>query len=104
MNSYVRFRLALTEDQPTVKPYREEAWAELHDAKFAPIDLSLALLEGLHARWTMLLRSMTDAQYERGFVHPDLGATTLAHALGLYAWHGRHHTAQIAAFRSREKV
>lgn len=102
MNSYVRFRLALTEDAPLIKPYEEAAWAELEDAKSAPIDLSLALLESLHGRWVMLLRGMTAREFARTFRHPELGPLELDRALGLYAWHGRHHVAHIMELRSRE--
>lgn len=103
MNSYTRFRLALTEDKPVIKPYQEAKWADLQDAKTAPIDISLILLESLHTRWTILLRSMTGDQFDRAFVHPELGVVDLQQALGLYAWHGRHHVAQIAAFRNNSQ-
>lgn len=102
MNSYGRFRLALTEDAPLIKPYNEATWAELTDAKSAPIDLSLGLLENLHARWIILLRSLNDAQFARTFHHPDLGEMRLDATLGLYAWHGRHHLAHIMNLRQRK--
>jgi hypothetical protein len=102
LNSYIRFRLALTEDAPTIKPYEEAAWAELIDAKTAPIDSSLALLEGLHARWVLLLRSLNDADFARTFKHPELGEVRLDWTLGLYAWHSRHHVAHIERVRSRQ--
>lgn len=101
LNSYTRFRLALTEENPPIKAYREADWAELSDAKAAPVELSLKLLEGLHERWVILLRSMSDAQFGRTFQHSELGQVKLDQALGLYAWHGRHHVAQIAALRRR---
>ncbi|MDQ6706871.1 MAG: putative metal-dependent hydrolase, partial [Acidobacteriota bacterium] len=101
MNSYVRFRLAVTEDEPAVKPYQEAKWAELTDARTAPIEVSLALLEALHERWVLLLRSFGEAEFARAFRHPALGLQRLDGSLGLYAWHGRHHVAQIAALRSR---
>jgi hypothetical protein len=102
MNSFVRFKLALTEEQPTIKPYAEAAWAELDDSRGADPALSLALLEALHERWVLLLRSMTPQQFERAFVHPATGAVTpLARATGLYAWHGRHHMAHITSQRER---
>ena len=101
MNSYVRFRLALTEDEPTIKPYDEVRWANLHDASTLPPATSLQLLENLHARWVVLLRSMTDADVHRAFRHPALGLVRLDTNLALYAWHGRHHTAHIAALRQR---
>src|SRR5581483_5374646 len=99
MNSYVRFRLALTEDQPTIKPYAEDRWAELSDARTAPVETSLALLDSLHSRWTLLLRSLTDADWIRTFRHPEIGLMTLERNLALYAWHGRHHVAHITRLR-----
>ncbi|WNQ10286.1 bacillithiol transferase BstA [Paenibacillus aurantius] len=101
MNSFIRFKLALTEPEPVIKPYREERWAELPDTSRAPIGLSLELLQQLHERWVLLLRSMTEGDYARLFVHPDSGPLTLARTTGLYAWHGRNHTAHIAALRER---
>ena len=101
LNSYVRFRLALTEEEPTIKPYEEARWAELPDARTAPIDISLTLLTALHERWVLLLRSFGDAEFARTFRHPDLGLMKLDKTLGLYAWHGRHHVAQIVALRER---
>jgi len=101
MNSYMRFRLALTEDEPTIKPYDEALWASLHDASTMPPAPSLQLLENLHNRWVVLLRSMTDADFERTFRHPELGAVRLDTNLALYAWHGRHHTAHITRLRQR---
>ena len=102
MNAYIRIRLALTEDWPTIKPYEEKAWAELSDAKSAPIDLSLEVLDGLHARWTLLLKSLTDAQWQRGYVHPVNGRQTIAEATALYDWHSRHHVAHIVELRKRK--
>lgn len=99
MNSYIRFRLALTEQEPTIKPYEEHLWAELPDARTAPPEVSLALLEPLHERWVMLLRSLTEPDWERTFKHPEMGPVTLNRALQLYAWHGRHHTAHITKLR-----
>lgn len=101
MNSYVRFKLALTEDEPTIKPYAEDRWAELGDTKVAPIETSLTLLESLHARWIALLRSLTPEQWKRSFRHPELGPMSLEKALALYAWHGRHHVAHITKLRER---
>lgn len=101
LNSYTRFRLALTENSPTIKPYEEAAWAELVDAKTAPIGPSMALLDGLHARWTILLRSLSDEDYARTFKHPELGEIRLDWTLGLYAWHSRHHVAHITQARER---
>ena len=101
MNSYVRFRLALTESEPTIKPYDESRWAELPDARTAPLEPSLALLESLHSRWLLLLRSLQGEDWKRTFNHPELGMMTLERNLALYAWHGRHHVAQITALRDR---
>lgn len=101
MNSYVRFRLALTEDAPVVKPYEEARWAELHDARTMPIEPSLELLDSLHARWVPLLRSLTEGDWKRIFRHPDLGPVRLEQNAALYAWHGRHHVAHITRLRER---
>ena len=101
LNSYVRFRLALTEEEPTIKPYREDQWAELPDARTEPVGVSLGLLEGLHSRWVVLLRSLTDEQWKRTFRHPELGVLTLEKNAALYAWHGRHHEAHITNLRHR---
>lgn len=103
LNSYTRFRLALTEDSPVIKPYDEAAWAELPDAKAAPIASSLGLLEGLHARWTALLQSLEDAAFARTFQHPELGEIRLDWTLGLYDWHCRHHLSHITSLRARER-
>ncbi|HEV3482449.1 MAG TPA: bacillithiol transferase BstA [Candidatus Acidoferrales bacterium] len=100
MNSYIRFKLALTEDEPTIKPYDEARWAELADAK-APVELSLLLLENLHKRWIMLLNSLTPSDWQRRFRHPERGMVTLDENVQLYAWHGRHHVAHITALRQR---
>jgi len=102
LNAYVRFRLALTENQPTIKPYEEVRWAELADAKSAPVAVSLALLEPLHDRWVRLLRSLTASDFARTFVHPEHGVRTLDWMLFLYAWHGRHHTAHITTLRKQK--
>ena len=103
MNAYVRFRLALTEDEPTIKPYLEARWAELPDACALPVDPSLQLLEALHERWVTLLRAMTPDQFGRGFVHPEHGRRmTLDQTLQLYAWHGRHHVAHVRTLRERK--
>lgn len=102
MNAFLRVRLALTEDWPTIKPYDQAAWAELHDS-LAPVEWSLELIESLHARWVMLLQSLTEAQWKRGFVHPERGRTTVEEATLQYAWHSRHHLAHITHLRMREK-
>ncbi len=103
MNAYVRFKLALTENEPTIKPYDEAAWAETADVRESPIEVSLALLENLHARWVALLQSMSEADFARQFRHPQLGAVPLEKNLALYAWHGRHHVAHIASLRERRQ-
>ena len=96
MNSYVRFRWALTEDSPTIKAYHEDRWAELDDAKHADINISLILLEAIHIRWCMLLRSLTPEQLKKHFIHPESGAKVyLDENIGSYAWHGKHHLAHI---------
>ena len=101
LNSYTRFRLALTEDEPTIKPYREDRWAELPDARTGPVEVSLRLLECLHARWVALLRSLTEAEWKSTFRHPELGLISLERNAALYAWHGRHHVAHILSLRER---
>jgi uncharacterized damage-inducible protein DinB len=101
LNSYTRFKLALTEEEPTIRPYYEDRWAELEDGRTAPVDISLALLEALHQRWVLMLKLLTPADLTRTFRHPDLGVFTLEKALCHYAWHGRHHIAQITSLRQR---
>jgi uncharacterized damage-inducible protein DinB len=99
INSFCRFKLALTEDEaPTIRPYYEDRWAELADSK-EPVDVSLKIIDGVHARWTSLLESMTDDDFRREFVHPETGKWTLENVLALYAWHSRHHTAHITELR-----
>ncbi|HEY3740953.1 MAG TPA: bacillithiol transferase BstA [Bryobacteraceae bacterium] len=100
MNSYIRFKWALTEDNPLIKAYHEDLWAELADSK-APIEGSLVLLERLHERWVRLLQSMDEAAWKRTFKHPENGDMALRMALALYAWHGRHHVAHVTALRER---
>ena len=101
MNSYVRFKLALTEDEPTIKPYAEDRWAKLADTKATPVEVSLTLLDSLHDRWVRLLRSLSPDDWKRTFRHPELGPMTLEKTLALYAWHGRHHVAHITELRKR---
>lgn len=101
MNAYIRFRLALTEDAPTIKAYDEVKWAELHDASSSDIDASLVLLEGLHVRWVRLLQHIAPDDWGRAFTHPERGRVTLDRNLALYAWHGRHHVAHITRLRQR---
>jgi len=103
LNSYMRFRLALTEEEPTIKPYDEGAWANLEDARRAPLEVSLTLLDALHERWVMLLRSLAPTDFARTFRHPEQGVVPLDRNVGLYAWHGRHHVAHITSLRERMK-
>lgn len=100
--SYMRFKLALTSDWPTINPFDEVAWANLVDSRELPIDASLNILEGLHARWVAILESLSDDDFHRGFNHPERGRLNLAFALALYDWHSRHHTAQITSLRQRK--
>lgn len=100
-NCLIRFKLALTEDEPpTIRPYYEDRWALLGDNKL-PIDVSLKMIDALHTRWSAVLESMTDADFEREFIHPETGRWKLEAALGLYAWHSLHHTAHITRLRER---
>jgi hypothetical protein len=102
VNAYVRCKLALTEQSPLVKPYDEAAWSRLGDVKVVPIDISLVLLEALHTRWVALLESLSDSDFERGYVHPEQQRMVpLREVVALYAWHGRHHTAHISSLRER---
>jgi uncharacterized damage-inducible protein DinB len=101
MNAYVRFKLALTESEPTIKPYEEARWAELGDVATTPVETSLALLDNLHKRWVALLRSLTPADWARKFRHPEMGAMSLDQNLALYAWHGKHHVAHITELRKK---
>jgi uncharacterized damage-inducible protein DinB len=102
MNAYIRFKLALTEDNPTIKAYDENAWANVADTARTPIDVSLALLDALHHRLVILLETMSDADFGRGLIHPDNGPMTIDKLLQLYAWHGRHHVAHVTELRKRE--
>lgn len=101
MNAYIRFKLALTEDEPTIKPYEEARWAELADVRETPIETSLALLESLHERWVILLRSMSDKDFARRFRHPETGVQRLDQVLALYEWHGAHHVGHVTSLRER---
>lgn len=101
MNSFIRFKLALTEDSPTIKPYDEAACAETADAKTMPVAPSIDLLDGLHQRWTVLLQSMSDAEFQRAFLHPERGVMRLDMNLALYDWHCRHHLGHITSLRDR---
>jgi DinB superfamily len=101
MNAFIRVRLALTEDWPTIKPYDEAAWATLHDST-APVEWSLELIESLHARWVMLLQSLEEAEWLRGYKHPESGPANVEMVTLLYAWHSRHHVAHITHLRARK--
>jgi uncharacterized damage-inducible protein DinB len=101
LNAYCRFKLALTEDEPTIKPYDEAGWALLPDVKAVPIETSLALLDAVHQRWVAILRGMTPTDFERMLVHPESGRQSLDQMLALYAWHGPHHTAHVTRLRER---
>lgn len=103
MNAYTRFKLALTENEPTIKPYDEAAWAELPDSQTVPIEVSLDLLDAIHVRWVTVLRSMDASDFRRGLRHPEHARVlTLGQMLALYGWHGRHHVAHITSLRKRE--
>ncbi|HEV8537603.1 MAG TPA: bacillithiol transferase BstA [Bacteroidota bacterium] len=101
LNAYIRFKLALTEGEPVVKTYDESLWAELHDARHAPVGPSLTLLESLHVRWVLLLQSLKPEDFARTFNHPEHGIMNLDYLLQLYAWHGRHHISQITSLEAR---
>lgn len=102
LNSYVRFKLAVTEDEPTIKAYDEAVWAELEDARHGDVADSIQLLESLHRRWVMFLRSLGPKQLSRKFKHPELGTVSVVQNIALYAWHGRHHVAHIVTARERQ--
>ena len=101
LNAYVRFKLALTEDEPTIKPYAEDRWAQLADTQATPVEVSLTLLESLHDRWMRLLHSLQPEDWKRTFRHPELGVMNLDKTLALYAWHGCHHVAHITSLRQK---
>ena len=101
MNAFTRFKLALTEDNPTIKPYKEDAWANLGDVARVPVETSLVLLDALHQRWVALLEVMTPADFARPLVHPEQGQVSLDRMLQMYAWHGRHHVAHVTSLRAR---
>ncbi len=101
-NAYIRYRLALTEDWPTVKPYDEAAWAELADSRKLPVDVSMAIIAGMHARWVALLESLSEEDFHKGYNHPEHGKQSLSTVLAMYAWHARHHTAHISGLRARQ--
>jgi uncharacterized damage-inducible protein DinB len=99
LNAYTRFKLGLTESEPTIRPYDEARWAELADAKGAEPEVSLKMLEGLHVRWVTTLRSLEAGDFTRTVLHPEIGVLSLETLLGLYAWHGPHHVAHITSLR-----
>lgn len=101
LNAYVRFKLALTEDEPTIKPYAEDKWAQLADTQTTPVEVSLTLLDSLHTRWVNLLHSLKEEDWKRTFRHPEMGAMNLEKTLALYSWHGRHHVAHVSTLRER---
>ncbi len=103
LNAYIRFKLALTEEVPTIKPYLEARWAELPDTAGTPVGVSLTLLDAIHRRWVVLMRAMAEADWGREFFHPEQERRIrLDEVLGMYAWHGRHHTAHITGTRARQ--
>jgi len=103
INAYCRFKLGLTEDNPTIRPYEEQLWAELSDTHHLPTNVSITLLYALHTRWYELLKNIGDKEWERTIVHPTAGKPwTLWHLLGMYSWHGRHHVAHITSLRERK--
>ncbi|MDE0221477.1 MAG: putative metal-dependent hydrolase [Spirochaetaceae bacterium] len=101
LNAYVRTKLALTEEEPTIKPYDEAAWAELPDGSTAPIESSMSLLEALHARWVATLRDAEEGAFKRTLNHPEQGVITISRIVQSYAWHGRHHIAHVNALRDK---
>ncbi len=102
MNAFIRFKLALTETDPVIRPYDEGAWAQLNDAAETPVETSQTLLECLHSRWVVLLRGISSEAWKRRYVHPEMGIVPLETALALYAWHGKHHTAHVTELRKRK--
>src|SRR5262249_5280906 len=102
MNAYVRWKLALTEDEPTIKPYFEDRWADLADTRSTPIEVSLTLLDSLHTRWVQLLRSLGPEDWKKNFRHPELGVVSLEKNLAIYAWHGKHHVAHVTELRKQK--
>ncbi len=103
MNAYIRCKLALTEETPTIKPYDQEAWANLPDSALTPVEVSLSLLEAVHGRWVRLLRALKPEEFLRKFNHPETGMQSVNSTLAFYAWHGNHHLGHITVLRERMK-
>ena len=101
LNAYIRFKLALTEDEPTIKPYAEDRWAKLSDTQATPVEVSLIMLDSLHDRWVRLLRSLQPGDWKRTFRHPEMGVMNRERTLALYAWHGKHHVAHVTSLQER---
>ena len=103
LNAYVRFKLALTEDEPTIKPYDQDRWSQMADTRVTPVEVSLALLDAVHVRWVNVLRAMSAADFQRAYFHPELGhRVPLDYALAMYAWHSRHHLAHVTELKRRK--
>ncbi|CAG9609965.1 YfiT family bacillithiol transferase [Pseudoneobacillus rhizosphaerae] len=100
LNSYIRLKLALTEEKPVIKPYKEDKWAELPDSKL-PVEVSLQLMEAIHSRWVSILNTLSPSELEKTFYHPESGENSIASMIALYAWHSRHHIAHITSLRNR---
>ncbi len=99
LNAYIRFKLALTEDTPVIRPYKQGAWAELPDVMKTPVEVSINLLESIHKRWVILLNAMTEDDFRKKYIHPESGEVSLGEVLAHYEWHGRHHLAHIASVK-----
>jgi uncharacterized damage-inducible protein DinB len=104
INAYIRFKLALTEKEPTIVPFNEEEWANLSDSVELQPEISVSLLQGLHQRWVNILRALKEEDFQRSFIHPVGGKTQLSEALGFFVWHGKHHIAQITSWRERTGI
>lgn len=104
LNAYIRFKWTLSEENPTIKAYDQDGWAALADSQQTPVEVSLDILDAVHRRWVLLMESLKEEDWARPLQHPENGPMTLDRLLQLYAWHGRHHTAHVTAFRTREKV
>jgi uncharacterized damage-inducible protein DinB len=101
LNAYIRFKWALTENEPTIKAYEEAEWAKLKDSEVTPVEVSLTMLDSLHARWTVLIQSLSEQDFQRKFTHPNSGPHDVEWLLQLYSWHGNHHVAHITTLRER---